>query len=81
MSNASAYRDDAPCCNRTSHHQRLTTGEATPTWFGTMSTSTPSPAACAALDEFVETLVAAARLIDLAMVDHVVAVVRPRLRA
>ena len=32
----------------TSHHAGLAWGVATPTWFGTMSTSTPMPASCAA---------------------------------
>ena len=42
MSKASAYGDSWPCV-RTCHHQVFSHGRATPTWFGTMSTSTPMP--------------------------------------
>ena len=48
-SNASAWRDDRPCVRR-SHHHAFSRGVATPTWLGTMSTSTPIPSRRASAD-------------------------------
>ncbi len=49
-------------------------------WLGTMSTSTPSPAPCAAFADLGQALGPAARRVDPVVVDHVVAVVAARLR-
>ena len=42
MSKAPAYGDSWPWVS-TCHHHSFSHGAATPTWFGTMSTSTPMP--------------------------------------
>lgn len=42
MSKALAYGDSWPRV-RTCHHHSFSSGRATPTWLGTMSTSTPIP--------------------------------------
>ncbi len=49
MSNASAYSEAWPWVS-TDHHHALSLALATPTWLGTMSTSTPIPSRCASAD-------------------------------
>ena len=65
-------------CSR-SHHHGFCAGVATPTWFGTMSTRIPSPAACAASASRARRLGAARAGSTWRVVDDVVAVVGPRL--
>jgi hypothetical protein len=47
MSKYDEYSDAGPC-RSTSHHHGFAAGTATDMWFGTMSTTTPMPAARAA---------------------------------
>ncbi len=56
-------------------HHCSSVGVATPTWLGTMSTSTPSPSRRASADSAARPLGAAAGLVDAVVGDHVVAVV------
>ena len=61
----------------TSHHHAFSPGVATPTWFGTMSTSTPMPEPPGLGREGGEPLGPAARAVDAVEGDHVVAVGLP----
>ena len=77
MSNATACSDSGPR-RSTSHHHTDSGGVATPTWLGTMSTSTPSPAACAASATRGQRALRRRAVVDLCVVDDVVAVRRTR---
>ena len=74
MSNQSAYADSRPCCS-TSHQAGFSTGAEMPRWFGTMSTTSPRPAARAAVDTGGEAGRPAAVPVDPGGVGGVVAVV------